>query len=174
MNPSRGAVDAGFDTSSTAANLIADATGYTLYRRISWALTNSSSNIINWDHSGSSKHYAWDLMTVQLASAGSTSGANIAVQVPPSQEGVIMAQNYITTAVTNYFLLTQTDQANSTPSSVFQTVRGQNDAGFLAATNTNTINIKVNADSQIRQRTNETASFVYVSTVGWIDDPEQP
>lgn len=34
-----GTVDAGFDTSATAANLLSDATGYTLYRQIGWIRT---------------------------------------------------------------------------------------------------------------------------------------
>lgn len=44
-NPTSGAVDGGFDTSATAANLLADATDYTQYRMVGWVLTDSSSNI---------------------------------------------------------------------------------------------------------------------------------
>lgn len=44
-NTTSGAVDGGFDTSATAANLLADATDYTQYRMVGWVLTDSSSNI---------------------------------------------------------------------------------------------------------------------------------
>jgi len=40
-----GTVDAGFDSSITAANLLSDATGYTKYRRIATIRTDSASNI---------------------------------------------------------------------------------------------------------------------------------
>ncbi|MGI9297102.1 MAG: hypothetical protein ACR2QC_04290 [Gammaproteobacteria bacterium] len=42
-----GSQDAGWDTSATATNLLADATGYTLYREIGAIGTDSSSNIVN-------------------------------------------------------------------------------------------------------------------------------
>lgn len=40
-----GTVDAGFDTSLTATNLLADATGYTKYRRVGSVITDGSANI---------------------------------------------------------------------------------------------------------------------------------
>lgn len=42
---SDGTVDAGFDTSLTAVNLLSDATGFTKYRRLGSVLTDASSNI---------------------------------------------------------------------------------------------------------------------------------
>ena len=44
-NPTSGAVDAGFDTSATAATLLADATGFTQYALVGWVLTDGSANI---------------------------------------------------------------------------------------------------------------------------------
>ena len=44
-NPTTGLVDAGFDTSLSAINLLAGATGYTKYRRIGAVFVNASSNI---------------------------------------------------------------------------------------------------------------------------------
>jgi hypothetical protein len=41
-----GTVDAGFDTAQTATNLLADATGYSYYRRVGWIYYNSG--IQNW------------------------------------------------------------------------------------------------------------------------------
>jgi hypothetical protein len=169
-NPDTGDIDAGFDTSITAANLIADAPTYTQYRRVSYVLTDGSSNILEWQP-GNLRRYVWELMTAQLAGAGSASGASLTVQVPPSQIGIIMAQNYVTTAVTNYFLLSQTNQTNSAPGVVFQTVAGQS-TGSDYSLNTNTLEVRVDSASNIRQRVSEAVSFVYVTTVGWIDDLE--
>ena len=47
-----GTIDGGFDTSLTATNLLADATGYSGYRRIGSVLTDGSSNIINFTQFG--------------------------------------------------------------------------------------------------------------------------
>lgn len=46
-NPSDGDVDAGFDTDLAATNLLADATGFTQYRRLGKISTDGSSNITN-------------------------------------------------------------------------------------------------------------------------------
>ena len=45
IQDANGTVDAGFDNSTTAANLLADS-GYTKYRRVGWVRTDSSSNIL--------------------------------------------------------------------------------------------------------------------------------
>jgi hypothetical protein len=56
VDTSAGAIDAGFDTSLTAANLLSD-TGGSRYRRIGSVLTDGSSNIINFVQYGDSFLY---------------------------------------------------------------------------------------------------------------------
>lgn len=63
-NPTTGVVDAGFDTSSSATNLLSDATGYTQFRQIGIVLTDGTPEIleffispddpsmVNWTDSG--------------------------------------------------------------------------------------------------------------------------
>lgn len=52
-----GTVDAGFDTSATAFNLLADATGYTYYRRIGWVRTDASANITSFRQSNDAFYF---------------------------------------------------------------------------------------------------------------------
>jgi len=58
-NTSTGAIDAGFDTSLTAANLLADATGYANPRRIGSVLTDGSENLIPFVQAGN--EFLWDV-----------------------------------------------------------------------------------------------------------------
>jgi hypothetical protein len=51
-NPTTGAEDAGWDSSTSAANLLSDATGYTKYRWVGWVLTDENSNIIQFVMTG--------------------------------------------------------------------------------------------------------------------------
>jgi hypothetical protein len=85
---SDGTIDAGFDTSITAANI---PTGYTKYRKIISVLTNGSSNILNYDQSG--KTVAWRARVKVMddnngANNTNCLSLNIAAAVPPAIEGV--------------------------------------------------------------------------------------
>ena len=53
-----GTVDAGFDTSITAANLLTDATDYTLFKLVESVLTDGSSNIIPFIQTGDTMKFA--------------------------------------------------------------------------------------------------------------------
>ena len=57
-NPTTGAVDAGFDTSLTATNLLVDATDYTKYKRLGSVLTDGSQNILGFSQHGAL--FLWD------------------------------------------------------------------------------------------------------------------
>lgn len=79
-------VDAGFDTSLTASNLLADATDYTLYRRIGSIKTDGDSNIVGFltveDAAGGIDfHWLDPPLDVNVSNLGS-SGADYAISVP--------------------------------------------------------------------------------------------
>ena len=76
---SDGSIDAGYDTSITAANIPA---GYTAYRRIGSVLTDSSANIINFKQLGDLFLFADGIATTYAGSASPTSPTNFAVSVP--------------------------------------------------------------------------------------------
>lgn len=76
-----GTVDAGFDTSTSATNLLSDATGYSFYRRIASVLTDSSSNIIAYTQFGD--HFKWDENIQDLStSTGTITKTNLTVSTP--------------------------------------------------------------------------------------------
>jgi hypothetical protein len=74
-----GVVDAGFDTSLTAANLLADATNYDSYRRIGSVLRGTAT-IVAFEQIGD--RIAWDVAVNELSGNGNTSGATLTVQSP--------------------------------------------------------------------------------------------
>lgn len=75
-------VDAGFDTDINAANLLADATGYTHYRRIGSILTNATSNI--WDFLQVGDYFRWlDTDTEDVNDGSPNNGGTPTMRVPP-------------------------------------------------------------------------------------------
>lgn len=77
---SDGSVDGGFDTSTSATNLLADATGYAEYRRVGSVLTDASSNIIAFTQIGD--WFYWSDPLLSYDSTLSTTAANITVESP--------------------------------------------------------------------------------------------
>ncbi len=80
-NPTTGATDAGFDTSLTASNLLAGASGYTVYRRVGAIYTDGSANIRGFIQTD--KIFWWkDQITDAAGQAISTTHTNYRVSVP--------------------------------------------------------------------------------------------
>lgn len=76
-----GTIDAGFDTSLTASNLLSDAGDYVYYRRIGSVLTNTSSNIINFLQIGD--YFYWlEPLTNYTNSSPGTSSVTTSVSSP--------------------------------------------------------------------------------------------
>ena len=77
-----GTVDAGWDTSLSATNLLADATGFTLFRRVASHLTDSSLNIFEFTQDGDT--VTWDLMKNDLVVTGNpgTGAVNTTLSTP--------------------------------------------------------------------------------------------
>ena len=71
-NNTSGVVDGGYDTSLAAVNLLADATGYTEYRRIWSVLTDVSSNIIPYDQWGDLCLWLAPPLDVTVSNLGTT------------------------------------------------------------------------------------------------------
>lgn len=74
---SDGSIDAGFDTSVTAANIPA---GYTAYRRIGSVLTNGSANIIGFSQFGD--EFLWNTPVLDYNSTQTTTAALRTLTVP--------------------------------------------------------------------------------------------
>jgi hypothetical protein len=114
-------VDAGFDTSLTATNLLTDAAGYTKYRRVGAILTNSSSNIINFIQSGD--YFWWKLPALDVDVASLSQGTvDYTLSIPPLDViAIITATTYSAGVVKAYvqdvaktaYTPVQTDEAGT-------------------------------------------------------------
>ena len=166
-----GTTDAGFDTSATATNLLADATGYTLFRRIGWARTNGSSNILPFLANGLNS-YVWDVMKDEGISTNA-SGVSFTCDVPPSQIGQFVYTIAVNTGTQKTGILTQTAQTNTAPTlgTVFHVVADANDA-VLSDFNSVEVALSVDSSSQIRHREESATNDASVFTMGWSDNIE--
>lgn len=77
-----GTVDFGYDADAAAVNLLADATGYTLYRRIGFVLTDGSLNILPFFQHGN--YYTWEvpLLITDTAPTASDAGESYTIGPP--------------------------------------------------------------------------------------------
>lgn len=119
-----GTVDAGYDSSITATNLLADATGYTDYRRIGSIYTNSSHNITDF-HMYSLPFFKrtvyWKTLPLSLdITIPDTSRHAVVLHVPPALYTIalfnVMWNIGYGGTVNDYLYLsatTQTDQAGT-------------------------------------------------------------
>jgi hypothetical protein len=78
LSKTDGTIDAGFDTSATAANLIADATAYTKYRQRGWIYYNASNEIEQFLQDGD-----WFFLVDQEAFLVASAAGNYSVTAGP-------------------------------------------------------------------------------------------
>lgn len=149
-----GQVDAGFDTSPGAANLLTDAAGdgYNVFRQIGWVLTDASSNIVQFFQTGDV--FRWDVPFIDF-SAVFTSGAafNVTLTAPP--ETISNTSISFVDAPSNNTdiraLFSEIRQTDSVPSvSLYNMVFYQTPGGL--AQNSLRFNLLVDSSSQIRAR----------------------
>lgn len=80
-----GTIDAGWDTSDTASNLLSDATNYVDYHHIWWTYTDGSSNIIPSVYQNG--HTTYDNEIFDASGAGAVAKAPLTASVPPNCRG---------------------------------------------------------------------------------------
>lgn len=103
-NPSTGVVDAGFDTSITAANA---PSGFTKYRYLGAVLTDGSSNIIGFLQKGS--RFYWQNPIEDLS--GAWTSTDLTISAPPNSEAsldILIAENQDLRATMRSLALTGT------------------------------------------------------------------
>jgi hypothetical protein len=164
---SDGSIDAGFDTSVTAANI---PSGYTAYRRIGSIRTNGSANIIKFFQTGD--RFIWDVMVGDINAVNpGTSAVTRTLTVPTGivVEAIVSQGVQAGTSTTVRSLLTALKQADTAPSGVSCTCYVNRSA------NTGTINsetiVETNTSGQIRSRLDSSGASdaLYIATIGWID-----
>ena len=162
-----GTIDAGFDTSTSAANLLADATGYSAYQCVGSVLTDGSANIVAFNQVG--RHVFWKdpPLDVNVADLGTTA-VLYALSVPP---------DYPVYAKCNFLFFRASAGALvyvSSPNANDEAPVGSA-AGPLASTivqlatvqTLNDIHVLTNTSKQIRARADAASSTFAVATLGW-------
>lgn len=169
-----GTSDAGFDTSLTAANLLTDATGYTLYRRVGSLLTDSSSNIIGFtalENAGGALHVQWaDPPGDVNDSTLTTTSKDYTLTTPTGVRTVAKLQGFAFSGSGNQYVYVRSkdvnDEAPSTNTSPFITA-----TAFASANHPGgsiQMDIVTNTSSQIAARATATITL-NLSTLGWVD-----
>jgi hypothetical protein len=164
---SDGSIDAGWDTSLTAANKPA---GYTKYRRVGSVLTNGSANIIAFSQHDNEFLWLSPPLDVDVTNQ-STTAVLRTLSVPPGLK-VWAIMNVITAhaSTARALLLTSpdaNDEASSTTAAPLSTVRTLNDGTQMP---TGLVNgIRTNTSGQIRSVSSNTNTHVRIATLGWTD-----
>lgn len=169
MNPTTGAVDAGFDTSVIAANRPA---GYTYYRRVG-SIRRDSSAIRTFLQSGNV--FTWLVPAGDYDSTlGTGSGTTIALTVPLGLQldarlnvGMIIGN---TSGGEKYSLLTSLDQTDTAASTSAFTVAGNMDGAIDGGSSGGYAQIKTNTSGQIRGRGNNSTFTSKIVTYGFVDN----
>jgi hypothetical protein len=162
-------VDAGFDTSLTATNLLADATSYTYYRRIGSVLTDASSNIIGFKQVGDK--FILNDITQDISTSPATTATLHALTVPIGLS--VMADVTIfcrkSSTGSNYGLITSPYQSDNVPTVSLSNAYCSVDVGDWRDDGCFNFNIITNNSKQIRSRFTSTDGTIEIYTNGWTD-----
>jgi len=163
-----GTLDAGFDTSLTASNLIADAapSGYSKYRRVGSVLTDGSSNIIGYSQKGD--EFLWDAPPADIATAVQPITAVSYTLSTPDAVQTFAIQNYHVQAPAGAAVyVTSLDQDDETADA--SVGRASSRRGTTEQAVNGNIRTRTNTSSQVRVRSNQANTTINAATVGWID-----
>lgn len=165
---SDGTIDAGFDTSATASNLLADATGYSQYRRVGWVWTNGSANIFGFQMLDGKVLFNFGWNDESATSIGTTLSSAMTATVPPNHIGIlnIMGQNS-----NNFAMIVQPADLGDpgTVSSDWHTV-----SAFHSTTGTGNTQalIRVDSNSQVKAKASAASTLLYMTSWGFVDTRE--
>lgn len=161
---SDGSIDAGFDTSVTAANI---PTGYTAYKWIGAVLTDGSANILPFTQSAQyPNRVSWVTRVQDLSDTTmATSQTNVTLSVPPDIELLALCSLYMQAGITaSAYFYNNGDSGTGEPTN-------STDAVVSAGGNYASVNFErvTNTSSQISYK-GSTASAISnfrINTLGW-------
>lgn len=159
-----GTVDAGFDTSLTATNLLADATNYIYYRRVGSVLTDGASNIIQFFQYADGNFLWKDPPLDYNAAAPGLNLVTVTLSVPIGVRVLAKANFSLTGPGRHYFKTTDVDDEVTSA-----TLGPLATAGWTAAGQEYFyVEIITNLASQINFRLSSDRQ-TYGVTIGWQD-----
>ncbi|KKM27553.1 hypothetical protein LCGC14_1573570 [marine sediment metagenome] len=168
---SGGSIDAGFDTSVTAANI---PTGYSKYRRLGSVQTDGSANINGFSQMGD--EFLWNILIQDLnTSAPGTSRVTLTLTVPLGIKvralcNFSYADNVPPAMLDQHLLVTSPGQNDATPATTLMDLI-MGDSGDTRTSGWAMAGIRTNTSSQIHYRVNRSNAnvFVILTTHGWLD-----
>ncbi len=165
-----GSVDFGWDTSLSATNLLADATGFTLFRIIASHLTDSVSNIIDFSQKGDEFLFTTPVSDIVLSNPGisavlATMQSPLGIKAYPITSYVIVDGSPV---ANNEVIITSPDQADTVPSGTLFDIRALSVGGGGAPGVSKLV--RTDTSSQIRFRISNSDSGVSfrATTFGFI------
>lgn len=163
---SDGSIDAGFDTSVTAANI---PTGYTAYRRIGSVLTDGSANILGFQQFG--KVFFFDSPLLDVNTSASTTSKTLRTLSVPTGVSVLAKFNVMSehSAASDSLYVSHpdaTDLAPTTSATPLASTGGYNTAAN--AEDMSQLECFTNISSQIATRSSAN-NDLRIATLGWED-----
>jgi len=157
-----GVVDAGYDTSLTATNLLTES-GYVQYRRLGSVLTDGSTNIIDFIQAGDEFLWKDPPLDVNDSTPG-TAAVSRTLSIPPDLKLEAFVNVATDTGSGNLVYLSSldvNDEAASLTAAPLATVLGGADMSVQAR-------VRSNTSKQIRSRST-TDEPIRIATLGWVD-----
>jgi len=164
MRPDTGVVDAGFDTSVTAANR---PVAYTYYRRVG-SIVRSGGAILGFVQGGD--NFAWNVPTADISSTNPGTSAVTATLTVPT--GVVVSANIMAAADTGstggFGLVSALSAPDNAPSISLSNMRMDSSVGEGYP---NSFSVFTNTSGQVRYRLENSVvtTRVYITTFGWTD-----
>lgn len=157
-----GTSDAGIDTSPTAANLLFDASAYSHYRRVGYAYTDGSNLLVPFTQKRGFISLNARIFSGQVT--GTVAASTIGLAAPPNTTARIIAEAARVTAGTAV-LITAISEDDQAPTSDLETLKvsASNDTSVVS------MDIEVDASSNIRHRSSNTNAELRFWTLGWED-----
>jgi len=161
---SDGTIDAGFDTSSTAANIPA---GYTAYRRLGSVLTDGSANILAFIQTGNEFQWVTPILDINDANTVTTR-VTAAISSPPSFKCLAKINGYWSPNSTDkYYYVCDPDTTDLAPGHSSTPLSSL--GGYAATPSSAQIEVMTNTSSQIAYRTGEASRVFRAATLGYVD-----
>lgn len=161
-------VDAGFDTSNSAANLLADtaviAAGLTKYRRIGSVLTDGSSNIVLFVQNGNVFEWQEAINDLSLSNSLNTTARLDVLSVPTGIDGILAMMDISGGDTSGWSIL-----VSSPLNSDVAVSQSHSNIGGSAARAGGRFIVPVDASAQVRSRADVTVNDYDIWTTGWID-----
>lgn len=164
-----GTADFGFDTSLTASNLLADATGYSKFRRIGSVLTDGSSNILQFYQWRDM--FLWDTVTLDIDTTFGATRSNATILTPLGLE-VISIVNILSQTNDTPLYITYPGVSDATPTATILTAPLAtvfHSVGVADYTGQGNVRTLTNTSSQIGVTASAASKTVKMSTIGWVD-----